>query len=158
MNIKKKKVMNTLERQAEVLNDLVLINNDRVEGYQKAQEELKPEDNDLMVLFQDRIEQSRMFHTELVGEVARLGEEIATGTKASGKIYRAWMDVNAFFGGSDRKVILDNCEIGEGAALRAYDSALEEEALSPDQAAMVLRHHSEVKASHNRIKAMRDAL
>lgn len=150
--------MNTLERQAEVLNDLVLINNDRVEGYQKAQEELKPEDNDLMVLFQDRIEQSRMFHTELVGEVARLGEEIATGTKASGKIYRAWMDVNAFFGGSDRKVILDNCEIGEGAALRAYDSALEEEALSPDQAAMVLRHHSEVKASHNRIKAMRDAL
>ena len=158
MNIKKKKVMNTLERQAEVLNDLVLINNDRVEGYQKAQEELKPEDNDLMVLFQDRIEQSRMFHTELVGEVARLGEEIATGTKASGKIYRAWMDVNAFFGGSDRKVVLDNCEIGEGAALRAYDSALEEEALSPDQAAMVLRHHSEVKASHNRIKAMRDAL
>ncbi len=150
--------MNTLERQAEVLNDLVLINNDRVEGYQKAQEELKPEDNDLMVLFQDRIEQSRMFHTELVGEVARLGEEIATGTKASGKIYRAWMDVNAFFGGSDRKVILDNCEIGEGAALRAYDSALEEEALTPDQAAMVLRHHSEIKASHNRIKAMRDAL
>ena len=150
--------MNTLERQAEVLNDLVLINNDRVEGYQKAQEELKPEDNDLMVLFQDRIEQSRMFHTELVGEVARLGEEIATGTKASGKIYRAWMDVNAFFGGSDRKVVLDNCEIGEGAALRAYDSALEEEALSPDQAAMVLRHHSEIKASHNRIKAMRDAL
>ena len=150
--------MNTLERQAEVLNDLVLINNDRVEGYQKAQEELKPEDNDLMVLFQDRIEQSRMFHTELVGEVARLGEEIATGTKASGKIYRAWMDVNAFFGGSDRKVVLDNCEIGEGAALRAYDSALEEEALSPDQAATVLRHHSEVKASHNRIKAMRDAL
>jgi len=150
--------MNTLERQAEVLNDLVLINNDRVEGYQKAQEELKPEDNDLMVLFQDRIEQSRMFHTELVGEVARLGEEIATGTKASGKIYRAWMDVNAFFGGSDRKVVLDNCEIGEGAALRAYDSALEEEALTPDQAAMVLRHHSEIKASHNRIKAMRDAL
>ncbi len=150
--------MNTLERQAEVLNDLVLINNDRVEGYQKAQEELKPEDNDLMVLFQDRMEQSRMFHTELVGEVARLGEEIATGTKASGKIYRAWMDVNAFFGGSDRKVILDNCEIGEGAALRAYDSALEEEALTPDQAAMVLRHHSEIKASHNRIKAMRDAL
>ena len=43
-----------------------------------------------------------MFHTELV-EVARLGEQISTGTKASDKIYRAWMDVNAFFGGSDGK-------------------------------------------------------
>lgn len=150
--------MNTLERQAEILNDLVLINNDRVEGYRKAQEELKPEDNDLMVLFQDRIEQSRMFHTELVSEVARLGEQIASGTKASGKIYRAWMDVNAFFGGSDRKVILDNCEIGEGAALRAYDSALEDNELTPDQTTMVLRQHAEIKASHNSIKAMRDAL
>lgn len=150
--------MNTLERQAEVLNDLVLINNDRVEGYKKAQEELKPEDNDLRILFQDRIDQSRMFHTELVGEVARLGEEIETGTKASGKIYRAWMDVNAFFGGSDRKVILDNCEIGEGAALRAYDSALESDDLAAEQSAMVLRHHAEIKASHNRIKSMRDAL
>ncbi|NLJ00398.1 MAG: PA2169 family four-helix-bundle protein [Bacteroidales bacterium] len=150
--------MNRLEQQAELLNDLVLINNDRMEGYRKAQEELKPEDNDLAVLFQDRIEQSRMFHTELVGEVARLGEQIATGTKTSGKIYRAWMDVNAFFGGSDRKVILDNCEVGEGAALRAYDSALEADYLAPDQAAMVLRHHAEIKASHNRIKSMRDAL
>lgn len=150
--------MNTLEQQAEVLNDLVLINNDRVEGYKTAQDELKPEDSDLKVLFQDRIDQSRMFHTELVGEVARVGEHIATGTKASGKIYRAWMDVNAFFGGSDRKVILDNCELGEAAALRAYDKALESDDLTTEQAAMVLRHHAEIKASHNRIKAMRDTL
>ena len=49
-----------------------------MEGYRKAQEELKPEDNDLRILFQDRIDQSHMFHTELVGEVARLGEQIST--------------------------------------------------------------------------------
>lgn len=150
--------MERLDKQAEILNDLVKINNDRVEGYKKAQSELKEEDSDLSVHFQERIEQSRTYHSELVGEVAKLGENIASGTKTSGKIYRAWMDVNAFFSGSDRKVVLDNCEVGEAAALRAYDSALGSDHLSPDQTAVVLRHHVEIKASYSQIKAMRDAL
>lgn len=150
--------MNTLEKQAEILNDLVLINNDRVEGYLKAGEELKPEDSDLKTIFQERISQSRTFHTELIGEVARLGEQIATGTKATGKIYRAWMDVNAFFGGADRKVILDNCILGESAAIRAYDSALITEDLSYEQTTMVARHHTGLNASLNEIKALRDVL
>lgn len=34
--------MDYLKEQAETLNDLVLINNDRVEGYKKAIDELKP--------------------------------------------------------------------------------------------------------------------
>ncbi|MDO5522829.1 MAG: PA2169 family four-helix-bundle protein [Bacteroidia bacterium] len=150
--------MDYLEKQAETLNDLVLINNDRVEGYQKAIDELKPEDADLRTVFQERIDQSRQFHSELVNEVAVLGEEIKDGTKSTGKIYRAWMDVKAFFSGNDRKTILDNCEDGEDAAVRAYSEALECENLTPEQRALVIRQHTEVKASHDRIKAMRDSL
>ena len=36
---------------AEVLNDLIQINNDRVDGYEKAIKELKAEDNDLKNAF-----------------------------------------------------------------------------------------------------------
>lgn len=150
--------MDYLEKQAETLNDLVLINNDRVEGYQKAIDELKEEDADLRGIFQERIDQSRKFHSELVAEVAKLGEKVAEGTKATGKIYRAWMDVKAFFSGNDRKAILDNCEDGEDAALRAYDEALECEHLTPEQRSVVIRQQADVKASHDRIKAMRDSL
>jgi conserved hypothetical protein len=147
-----------LQKQAETLNDLVLINNDRVEGYQKAMEELRVEDADLRSVFQERIDQSRRFHTELVGEVVKLGEEVKEGTLASGKIYRAWMDVKAFFSGGDRKTILDNCEDGEDAAVRAYDEALDCEYLTPVQRALVISQHTEIKVSHDRIKAMRDFL
>ncbi len=147
-----------LEKQAETLNDLVLINNDRVEGYQKAIEELKTEDADLKSVFQERINQSRNFHAELVAEVAKSGEELEKGTLVSGKIYRAWMDVKAFFSGGDRKTILDNCEDGEDAALRAYDEALECQNITPEQRAIIIRQQAEVKASHDKIKAMRDAL
>ncbi|RYF22676.1 MAG: DUF2383 domain-containing protein, partial [Flavobacteriales bacterium] len=36
---------------AEILNDLIEINNDRIAGYEKAIEELKAEDADLKTLF-----------------------------------------------------------------------------------------------------------
>lgn len=150
--------MDYLKKQIETLNDLVLINNDRVEGYKKAIEELKDEDADLRVLFQERIDQSRSFHSELVAVIARTGEEIEEGTKLSGKIYRAWMDVKAFFSGADRKAILDNCEDGEDAALSAYEAALECESLTPEQRTIVIRQQAEIKISHDKIKAMRDSL
>jgi uncharacterized protein (TIGR02284 family) len=150
--------MEQVNNQIETLNDLVLINNDRVEGYQKAIEELKPEDGDLRLDFQERIDQSKSFHSELVSEIAKTGGEVEQGTKLSGKIYRAWMDVKAFFSGADRKAILDNCEDGEDAALSAYDAALESVDLTPEQRSILIRHHAGIKASHDRIKAMRDAL
>ena len=148
--------MELLKKQAETLNDLVLINNDRVEGYQKAMEELKDEDADLRPVFQERVDQSRKFHDELIAEVTKLGEEYATGTKTTGKIYRAWMDVKAFFSGDDKKAILDNCVDGEAAALKAYDDALECENISPEQRAIIIRHQADIKNSFDKIKAMRD--
>ena len=147
-----------LEKQAETLNDLVLINNDRVKGYQKAIDELKPEDSDLASIFQERVDQSRRFGEELVVHVHRSGEDVAEGTMASGKIYRAWMDVKAFFSGNNRKAILENCEFGEDAALRAYEEALKCENLTPEQRALVIRQQTEIQASHNQIKSMRDGL
>ena len=42
--------MAIIENQARLLNDLILINNDRVVGYQKAMEELKEEDSDLKLI------------------------------------------------------------------------------------------------------------
>ncbi|KAF5055398.1 ferritin-like domain-containing protein [Petrimonas sulfuriphila] len=150
--------MDNLKKQGETLNDLILINNDRVEGYRKAIDQLSLEDADLRQVFQERVDQSRQFHAELVNEVARLGEDVKEGTLASGKIYRAWMDVKSFFSGGDRKTVLDNCEDGEDAAVRAYDEALECENLTPEQRAVIIRQHAEVKASHDRIKTMRDSL
>ncbi len=43
--------MQTNEKLAEVLNDLIEINNDRVKGYTKAADEAKDADADLKVIF-----------------------------------------------------------------------------------------------------------
>ena len=154
----KKQTILHFEKQAEVLNDLVKINNDRVDGYKKAIDNLQSEDADLKIIFQDKIRESQAFHSELTAEVAILGEEIAQGTMALGKIYRAWMDVGAFLTGGDRKIVLNNCERGEDAAIVAYNTDLESDELTTNQKKLIIIQLQIIKVSHNEIKALRDAL
>ena len=49
------------EKQIGIVNDLIRINNDRVEGYEKAIDELKDEDADLKTLFSRYVSESRLF-------------------------------------------------------------------------------------------------
>ena len=142
---------------AEVLNDLIEIQNDRIKGYERAIAELKPEDADLKVLFTRMIGESHKHKLALATEVQALGGEIETGTTASGKIYRAWMDVKAVFTGNDRKTVLANCEFGEDAAQKAYKMALDDEDLSSDLRSTITNQKAELKVSHDEIKALRDS-
>lgn len=142
----------------EILNDLIEINNDRVAGYQKALEELHPEDADLKSLFVEMVRQSHRHKADLVREVQVLGGEPETGNTTSGKIYRAWMDVKAIFTGHDRETILNNCEFGEDAAQKAYKMALDTEGLSAHLRTLVSTQKEELKTSHDHIKALRDTV
>lgn len=144
----------------DTLNDLVLINNDRIAGYEKAIEELKSKDNeednlDLVILFETMIDDSRQIRNALGTEVQVLGGEMAEGTMTSGKIYRAWMDLKAVFTGKDRHTILSNCETGEDAAQKAYREALDEK-LPHFLHEMISIQKETLRESHEEIKALRD--
>src|SRR5205809_139661 len=149
--------MENNQKVIEVLNDLIQINNDRIAGYERALKELKDATgDDLRSLFLSFIDQSRNFKSALGTEVQTLGADMDKGTTASGKIYRAWMDVKALFTGHDRQTVLDNCEYGEDAAQKAYKSALETENLPAYLYALITRQKEELKRSHDEVKALRD--
>jgi uncharacterized protein (TIGR02284 family) len=149
--------MQTNENAIEVLNDLIQINNDRVEGYKRAIKEADASDVDLKAIFQRMEDESRQYLAELNREVVKLGGEPASGTTVSGKIYRAWMDVKATFTGSDRLAVLENCEFGEDAAQKAYKEALEsDEELSLDLRQLISNQKASLKVSHDTIKRYRD--
>jgi uncharacterized protein (TIGR02284 family) len=150
--------MYTNEKTAEVLNDLIRINNDRIEGYEKAANETNSKDSDLQMLFRQMSAESRSYVTDLTKWVAGSGKNPADDTTARGKIYRAWMDVKAAFTGKDRKAILASCEYGEDAAQKAYESALSSDAeLSADIRQLIMDQKSSLKRSHDQIKRLRDA-
>jgi len=145
------------EKTAEVLNDLIQINNDRIVGYERAAKETSSEDADLRALFLSMTSESREYVTQLTAHVARSGEEPAEGTTGSGKIYRAWMDVKALFTGKDRKAILASCEYGEDAAQKAYDEALKTDAELPTEIRqLITEQKASLRKSHDKIKRMRD--
>ncbi|MBK6730055.1 MAG: PA2169 family four-helix-bundle protein [Bacteroidetes bacterium] len=149
--------MTTNKEVSDILNDLILINNDRIEGYEKAIKNLGDGSIDLKATFNQMVDQSRGLKQDLVAEVGKLGGDVADGTTNSGKIYRAWMDVKATFTGNDRQTALNNCEFGEDAAQKAYNEALKDEDLTDHSARkLVSDQKDKLKRSHDIIKGLRD--
>jgi uncharacterized protein (TIGR02284 family) len=150
--------MNTSDNREliETLNDLVKINHDRIEGYEKASNQAT--DNPIFrKLFEKNASDSRKFAVDLQQHVAKLGGEQATGTTVSGKIFRGWMDIKNTFKPSDQTTILDSCEFGEDAALRAYDMALKSDAeLEAELRKKIIEQKESIESSHNQIKQQRD--
>ena len=103
------------------------------------------------------IDQSRKLRLDLASEVQALGGEYDRGTTASGKLYRAWMDVKAVFTGHDRHTVLANCERGEDAAQNAYKDALEENNVPAYIRTILNGQKQTLKASHDKVKSLRDA-
>jgi uncharacterized protein (TIGR02284 family) len=146
------------EKTIEILNSLIIINNDRIEGYETATNETK--EQDLKNLFGQFSATSQKCKQELVNEVINLGGVVAKGTMTSGKFFRVWMDVKAALTGKDRKAILNSCEYGEDTAVSAYTNALKNdvEDLTAQQQAMLNMQLSLIKADLEKVKLMRDTL
>ena len=149
--------MNNSEKLVDVLNNLIIINNDRVEGYEKAADE--SEDMVLETLFLSMAKDSSKFASALAIEVASIGGKVATGTSTAGDFYRIWMDVKAAVTGKDRKSILSSCETGEDVALKAYEEALRSDAeINSELRQILLDQKDTIKVSHDEIKGLRDAV
>lgn len=147
-----------MERNSNVieeLNDLILINNDRIAGYEKALTEVDPADMDLAATFRNQIGHSRSFVHELTSEVRAHGGEPASGTMVSGKLYRFWMDIKNTFKG-DRLSVLESCEFGEDAAQKAYEEAMKSEYLTADLRLKISNQKATLRVGHDTIKRKRD--
>jgi uncharacterized protein (TIGR02284 family) len=158
--IKTEKIMEGTARTLELLNDLILINNDRIEGYKKALEEVEQNENDLDLepVFLRMIDASRRYKTQIGTEIQAMGGEIPSGTTIGGKIHRAWLAVKENFNGSDRHSILDDCESGEDAIRNTYDDILSDETLPAYIIDMLDEQLQEILAAHDEIKSLRDSV
>ncbi len=145
-------------KTVDVLNTLIEINNDRMEGYETASKET--EEHDLKNLFSRLIKTSSECKEELIEEVERLGGTPIEGTRITGKFFRTWMDVKAALTGKDRKAILNSCEYGEDVAVDTYNKALKNdyEQLGVEQRAMIEEQRELILADRDQIKEMMDQL
>lgn len=144
------------ESTIETMNDLVKINYDRVKGYEKASEELKSTDVDLHTMFLKMASDSKEHIARLKERVLALGGEPDNDSSISGDIHRTWMDIKNVFTGHDRTSILESCEFGEDAILKAYKEALEDDDLDAASRTLISDQRNELKGSHDTVKRYRD--
>jgi uncharacterized protein (TIGR02284 family) len=147
--------MNTGIRKAvEVLNKLLKINNDRVEGYQKAAEETL--ELDLKTVFKSMADESKKNASALIHEIEKAGgNSVVSSTTIEGKVHHFWMDVKATFTGKRRKSILDSCEFGKDAQA-AYNDAISSNELTTVARQMVRNQQVSLKAFYDIIRNFRD--
>ncbi|MES2555399.1 MAG: PA2169 family four-helix-bundle protein [Bacteroidota bacterium] len=146
------------EQTIDALNKLVQINNERVEGYHTALQET--DESDLKKLFTIFAQTSEKNAADLSAEIRKIGGVPTDRAKISGTFFRVWMDVKAALTGRNRKFILDSCEYGEDAAIETYETVLKECSpnLSQIQQTMIRAQLALLRADHNSVKSMRDAV
>jgi uncharacterized protein (TIGR02284 family) len=151
--------MEISEKTIDALNDLIEMNNDRVEGFEKAGRDLEEQYGNLTLLFEKLAGESRQNVVELTDIVQQYGGEPAEGTSTSGDLHRAWIDVKSVFTGGDAEAVLNECERGEDAIKAAYQSALSEDSdLSPELLPILQKQQMGVNEGHDQIKSLRDQL
>lgn len=149
--------METTDSQTiSLMNDLIRINNDRIEGYERAVNDT--DDAKLKSLFYSMAQESRKFKNELLTEVIKMGGTPEEGTTVSGKVFRAWMDFKSAIAGKDRKAIISSCEFGEDAAIHTYNEVIETGKLPAQYFAIVKEQYKALRQSHDKIKLMRETV
>lgn len=147
--------MEAKQQASSALQDLIVINNDRCEGYRTAGKET--EDPELKTLFNEFSVQSEKFVAEL-RRFAGSDQPKKEETKNTGKLYRVWMDIKAAITAKDRKAILSSCEFGENVAKKHYEEVLmHADGVPPEALEIIRRQQTNINRAHNIVKSLRDA-
>ncbi|WP_282638260.1 ferritin-like domain-containing protein [Sphingobacterium thalpophilum] len=142
-----------------IINDLIKINNDRIEGYKDALTLVKKlEIRDLDEIFRRHIAQSEQFVAELSPYVRLAGKEPSEDTMISGKLFRLWMSIKVSISGNDRKSLLESCEKGEDAFKESYQRTLAEDSdqISVNVTNLIRMQLNKQLDAYNTIKVMRE--
>jgi uncharacterized protein (TIGR02284 family) len=148
--------MENTKATIETLNDLVKINNDRIEGYEKATKDIGDDQGDLKILFTSIIGESHQNKMEIGTEIEVLGADIDDTTSTSGALHRTWLEVKAAFTSGSTKSVLEECEFGEDAIKKAYQNAIEQEHVPAYIKDILLKEKTAIDAAHDKIKELRD--
>jgi uncharacterized protein (TIGR02284 family) len=128
---------------------------DGEKGFQSLGEQLK--DPRVKSFFVEESATRRKFASELESALSSAtGKKVEEGGTTSGSLHRAWGELKAKMGGSDR-TLLDTAEQGEDAAKKAYEEVLKMKDVPAPIQSMLRQQQTHILASHDMVRAMRDS-
>jgi uncharacterized protein (TIGR02284 family) len=142
----------------DTLSDLVRVNQDRTNCYEKAADEIDdPFEAEIKTVFYQMADESRRYANILSTTRASLQDLPSKDSMPPGEIYQAWLDMKVSFSGKDVLTSLQSCECTDDDVLKAYKMAISVKAEWPASVANLLSNqYKSLKASHDMVKRYRD--
>ncbi|MCS3533162.1 PA2169 family four-helix-bundle protein [Chryseobacterium sp. JUb7] len=140
------------EKTVSVLNDLLNITNDRIEGFSKVEDKVWDTHSGLKSDYDQMVSQSQTMKNDLIGLINERGGEADNTTSTAGAIHRTWIDVKNSFSADKDESTLQNVVFGEKAAINAYQDALDSGDLCPESSKVVADQLHHLKSSFNKFE------
>lgn len=142
------------EKTVSVLNDLLNITNDRIQGFSKVEDKVWDTYPQLRSDYDTMVSQSQTMKNELSNLITERGGTPDQSGSAAGALHRTWIDVKNAFAGDTADATLGNVVYGENAAIEAYQQALDSGDLCPQSSQVVLDQLHHLKASHDKFQTI----
>jgi uncharacterized protein (TIGR02284 family) len=146
------------EKSIVVLNNLIEINNERIEIYKTAKK--VTEENDLKDLFSEFQNTSTIFKSELVEEVQKMGGVPVFAVRNKNLLVKLWFNFKSKFIGKDREDILNTMEYNEFVAIKSYKDTLSNnlDHLTAELHIMLKSQQMLLTAHHDKVKKLGDLM
>jgi len=143
------------EQTISVLNDLLQITNDRIEGFGKVEGKIWERYPDVKDEYDRMITQSKLMRVELIDLITERGGNPDDSPSLAGALHRTWIDVkNSFTMGNREESTLENVVFGEKAAMEAYQNALDSGNLCEESSKIVADQLYNLTISYNQFKGI----
>lgn len=138
------------------LNSLIAATIDSVDGYEEAEKNTDGSRFDAM--FRERIMERQAVIVTLRKEVVRLGGEAEDdGTMLAGA-HRVFVNLKSVVTGQDDKAIIDEVEQGEDHIKAEFETAMEDEDVSPQVRDVIRECYASVKRGHDQMRDLKHAM
>ena len=148
-------INNLPEKSIEWLQGLIEINLDSSKGFAEAADNLEKDDHGIEAMFRNLSRERAAQAQELQAMVAANQEKPTKSGSVAAAAHRTWMDLRAALGGGSQAV-LSEAERGEDHIKAKYEDALKD-LVGCLCTAVLQRHASAVRASHDKVRDLRDA-
>lgn len=134
----------------DLLDDLMTKNRDAIEGYKKASENVS--ELSYKEMFLEFARQRQKIVDQLKTELNILGGRFVDNYSFTSTVHRIWMDIVGTFSGKNSNAILKECLLGEEAALKDYESAIENDLLPESSKRLIHGQLEIIQETINTIK------
>lgn len=137
-----------------VLNDLLNITNDRIQGFSKVEDKVWDKHSLLRDDYDQMVRESQEMRSDLINLITEKGGEADDTSSTAGAIHRTWIDVKNAFTGDNPEATLENVVFGEKSAIAAYQEALQSDKLCPQSTVVVADQLEQLKSSYAKFQSL----